>query len=109
MQIDGDDRSDRISWRQIFTGFVVVFCMAGALIFGVSEARGGPSLGWVPVTIIVLGAVAVTLFEKRAARLHDDWLAPRPGLDNALQWMAIALLLACSAATIGFGLVVTPI
>lgn len=106
---DWDDTADWISWKQIFTGFVVVFCIAAALVFGVTEVRTGQSLEWIPVTIIVVGAAMVTMFETWAGNLHADVLSQRPGLDNALQWTAIVLLCAFSAATIVVGLAVTPI
>lgn len=106
--MDKDETADWITWKQIFTGFVVVFCMASALIFGVSEAQTGRSLLWIPVSIIIAGAIVVTLLEKRAQSVYDNWLS-KTGLDNALQWAAIFVLVIFSLATIGFGLVVTPI
>lgn len=102
----GEDKADRITWRQILVGYVIVLITA-CVVVGITMMEPG-DLKMLMYPVVFAGAGLSILFEKRAQELHASYLAPHAAFENGLQWAAIALLGALGFATTVFAILTIP-
>jgi hypothetical protein len=98
--------ADRIAWRQICIGYGLVLIVA--LVVGASRLGHDETMKGTLTALVIAATLVSMILERPAAWLHKRLLAERPAVDDALQWVAIVILVACSGGTIAAGILTLP-